>query len=289
MLFDRPQPILDRHVARRGRPAWAGWIAGFSLALAAVPALAQPAPAAELLRVYDAPEAEQGVAADARSIYAIGNSEIGRYDKKTGARTGGWTGDPQRFPHLNSCAVIGRELVCASSNYPATPMRSTVEVFDLKRLVHKRSIPLGEQGGSLTWATRHGGAWWACFANYDGKGGEPGRDHTATFLARFDDQWRRQKAWRFPDAVLKRFAPKSASGGVWGADGLLYVTGHDAAEIYVLRVPEGGEVLVHVATLAAPIEGQAISFDPKDPRRLYGINRARRQVVAMRLPRLAAR
>jgi hypothetical protein len=56
-----------------------------------------------------------------------------------------------------------------------------------------------------------------------------------------------------------------------------------------LRVPEGGEVLEHVATLAAPIAGQAVGLDPKDPRRLYGINRARRQVVAMRLPKLADR
>ena len=283
MLFDRPQPIPDRHAARRGR---AGWIAGLSLALAAAPALAEPAPAAELLRVYEAPEAEQGAAADARSIYAIGNSEIGRYDKATGRKTGAWMGDAQRFPHLNSCDVIGRELVCASSNYPATPMRSTVEVFDVKRLVHKRSIPLGEQGGSLTWATRHDGAWWACFANYDGKGGEPGRDHTTTFLARFDDHWRRQKAWRFPPSVLGRFAPRSASGGVWGADGLLYVTGHDAAEIYVLRLPASGDVLEAVATLPAPIEGQAIAVDPADSTRLFGISRKARQVVEMRLPAL---
>ena len=36
-------------------------------------------------------------------------------------------GDPDRFPHLNSCAAIARELVCASSNYPSTPMASSVE------------------------------------------------------------------------------------------------------------------------------------------------------------------
>lgn len=259
-----------------------------ALALAALgsgPAKAQPAAAAaELVRLYDAPEASQGVAVDATALYAIGNSEIGRYDKESGRRTGGWSGDPQLFPHLNSCAAIGEELVCASSNYPATPMLSTVEVFARASLEHRRSIPLGEQGGSLTWLVRRDGAWWACFANYDGKGGEPGRDHRATLLVKFDDQWRRLRTWRFPPSVLERLAPKSASGGVWGDEGLLYVTGHDAAELYVLRLPRKGAVLEHAATIAAPIEGQAIGLDPQDPRLLYGIRRASRQVIAVRLP-----
>jgi hypothetical protein len=52
---------------------------------------AQPTLQAELVRRYEAPEANQGVAVDERSIYAIGNSEIGRYDKQTGKRTGGWS------------------------------------------------------------------------------------------------------------------------------------------------------------------------------------------------------
>lgn len=269
------------------------WLRRTSLALVVVAlvtvggtsAKAQPAASAELVRLYDAPEASQGVAVDARSLYAIGNSELGRYDKASGRRTGGWAGDPKLFPHLNSCVAEGEELVCASSNYPATPMLSTVEVFDRARLEHKRSIPLGRQGGSLTWLVRHGGAWWACFANYDGKGGEPGRDHRQTMLVKFDDRWRRLQTWRFPSSVLERLAPKSSSGGVWDGQGLLYVTGHDAAELYVLRLPRRGDVLEHVATIAAPIAGQAIALDPKDPRLIYGIRRADRQVVAMRLPR----
>ena len=28
---------------------------------------------------------------------------------------------------------------------------------------------------ALTGLDRHDGSWWACFANYDAKGGEPGR------------------------------------------------------------------------------------------------------------------
>ena len=258
------------------------------VAFAAAPAVAQPTLHAELVRRYEAAEANQGVAVDAISLYAIGNSEIGRYDRKTGAKTGAWSGDPKVFPHLNSCAAIGPELICASSNYPAIPMTSTVEVFDRARLAHLRSIPLGHQAGSLTWVLRKDNAWWAGFANYDGRGGEPGRDHSFTALVKFDDAWKPLDQWSFPASVLDRFAPRSASGGVWGDDGLLYVSGHDRPEIYVLRVPKQGSVLEHVATIASPIEGQAIAIDPADHRAIYGISRSTRQVVAIRLPDLGS-
>jgi hypothetical protein len=120
------------------------------------------------------------------------------------------------------------------------------------------------------------------FANYDGRGGEPGRDHRHTLLVKFDDAWRRTQAWRFPPTVLDRFAPHSSSGGGWGDDGLLYVTGHDAPELYALRL--AGGALKHVATIPIQAEGQAVAWDASQPRILFGVSRARRQVVAMRIP-----
>ena len=241
------------------------------------------APAQEVSRL-PAPEASQGVAVDAGYIYAVGNSEIAKYDRKSGRKVAAWTGDPHQFPHMNSCARLGAELVCASSNYPTTPMASSVEVFDPARMTHLRSIPLGHQAGSLTWVDRAQGAWWACFANYDGRGGEPGRDHRFTTLIRFDDGWRATESWTFPDEVLARMAPRSASGGAWGADGRLYVTGHDRPEVYVLQVPKAGSVLELLATIPAPIEGQAIAFDRGQPGVLFGISRAQREVIGMKLP-----
>jgi len=250
------------------------------LIAAAVLALA---PAQTLSRL-PAPEANQGVAVDAGFIYAVDNSEIAKYDRATGAKVAAWTGDPATFPHLNSCAVIGAELVCASSNYPALPMQGSVEVFDPQRMVHLRSVALTPQPGSLTWVDRRDGAWWACFANYDGRGGEPGRDHRFTTLLKFDDRWRVAGVWTFPDTVLARFKPKSASGGAWGADGRLYVTGHDLPEVYVLELPRVGTVLKHVATIPVAFEGQAIAFDRGADRVLFGISREKREVVAMKLP-----
>lgn len=260
------------------------------LALVASAAAAQtpavPVLKAEVLKRWKAPEATQGVAVDARHFYAVANSRIAKYDKATGAKVAEWTGDKARFPHINSCAVIGRELVCVNSNFPETPMTSSVEVFDPAKMVHLRTISLGQQIGSLTWVDRKDGVWWAAFANYDGKGGEPNRGHQYTALVQFDDQWRRMQGWSFPLSVTEGFKPMSSSGGGWGADGRLYVTGHDHPELYVLELPKGGSKLDHIATIEAAIEGQAITFDKSQPGVLYGISRPNREVVVMRLPPL---
>lgn len=260
---------------------------GLVLTLLAGSAAAQPAAlSSEVLRRVPAEEARQGVAVDARHLYAVANSRIGQYDKATGAKVAEWSGDPARFPHINSCAVIGRELVCAASNFPQTPMSSSVEVFDSVRLVHLRTVSLGQQVGSLTWVDRKDGFWWACFANYEERGGEPGRGSAYTQLVKFDDQWRRLEGWSFPASVVERFKPMSSSGGAWGADGRLYVTGHDHAELYVLALPRGGSTLTHVATIAAGVEGQAIAFDRTRPGVVFGISRRNREMIEIRLPAL---
>lgn len=267
-----------------------GLLAAVALQSAAMAAPASPAgqisaSSAELRR-YPAPEANQGVAVDARYLYVVDDSNIGKYDKASGRKVAEWSGDPERFPHLNSCEIIGEDLVCASSNYPQTPMTSSVEIFDPRRMVHTRSVALAGQPGSLTWVDRKDGAWWAGFANYDGRGGVPGRDHRDTYMVKFDDAWRSLGAWTFPPTVVERFAPHSSSGGGWGDDGLLYVTGHDRQELYVLKLPAAGIALEHVATIAVPVAGQAIAWDPSQPRVLFGITRATREVVEMRVPAL---
>lgn len=248
-----------------------------------------PAPLyqSEELRRWPAAEAGQGAAAAGDSFYAIVNTRIGRYSKATGQKLAEWSGDRTQAVHINACSVIEAELVCAHSNFPHVPMQSSVEVFDPLTLKHKRSISLGEQIGSLTWVDRKDGVWWAAFANYDERGGEPGRDHRYAAVVTFDDQWRRMQAWAFPPEILERFAPTSTSGGAWGDDGLLYVTGHDAEEVYALRLPEFGSTLVHVATIAVGFEGQGWAWDRSEPGRvIWSISRPNRQVVATQIPPL---
>jgi hypothetical protein len=254
----------------------------------ATPAAMPTEPGFETVRRY-ASNASQGVAAGPNDLYAVSNFTIVRLDKKTGEKRAEWTGGKARFPHINSCALIGADLVCASSNFPATPQVSTVEFFDPISLAHRKSVSLGLGTGSITWVDRKDGFWWAMFANYDAKGGEPPRDHRHTTLVKFDEQWRRLEGWALPATVLERIKPMSISGGGWGPDGQLYLSGHDLPELYVVSIPDGGGVLDHLATLPMEAEGQAIDWDESDKGVLYGITRRTREILRMKAPPLAGR
>lgn len=250
----------------------------FALLLTILPAaLTAQAPVA--LRIA-AEEARQGAASDGTFVYAIDNDRIGKYRIATGERVAQWSGERRLFPHMNSCTVVGPTLVCAASNYPDVPQTSAVEIFDTATLTHLRSISLGIGPGSLTALDRHGGKWWAVYANYAGKGGEPGRDHRYTLLVRYDDAFRQEQAWTFPAAVLGRFAPFSCSGLGWGPDGRLYATGHERPELYVLALPKAGSVLELLDTIVIATNGQAIDWDPKVPGRLWSIERGQSTMVA---------
>jgi hypothetical protein len=242
-----------------------------------------PPPSPVTLRL-PALEAHQGAASDGTYVYAIDNDRIGKYVIATGKRIAQWQGERRLFPHMNSCTVAGRELVCAASNYPSVPQTSAVEIFDTATLRHLRTVSLGIGPGSLTVLDRHDGKWWAVFANYTGKGGEPGRDYRYTQLIRMDDAFRQEAAWTFPEAVLARFAPYSCSGASWSGDGRLYVTGHDRPEIYELALPTAGSRLELRRTIGTATPGQAIDWDPKTPGRLWSIDRAKTEMVASAIP-----
>jgi hypothetical protein len=165
------------------------------------------------------------------------------------------------------------------SNYPASPMASSVEWFDPVKLAHLRSHSFGPGRGSLTWITWHDGSWWACFANYDERGRDPERDHRATTLVRFDARFVEQGAWLFPDYVLGRFGHFSASGGKWGRDGRLYVTGHNLPELYALELPQAGARLRYLATYRLPTGGQAFDWDALQPDHVWTIDRGTKAMV----------
>lgn len=251
------------------------------------PAPRQLAPAEEMRR-WPAPEARQGVAVDAEHFYAVVNSRIGKYRKSDGAKVGEWVGDRIAIRHLNSCMVDGTELVCANSNYPETPMASSVEFFDTATMQHLRSVPLGVRDGSLTVVERRGNRWWAIFASYDPPRSHLGRTHRDTKVVIFDADWAEVGGYALPESLLARLTPSSISGGSFGEDGLLYLTGHDAGEIYVMRIPRQGPLLEHLATIPAAIEGQAWAWDRGATRTLYAIRRKVGEVVVLRIPAVFA-
>jgi len=247
------------------------------------PALAEDA-FSEVRRIKAA-EAKQAVATDAEHVYAITNSEIGKYDLKSGTLVQRWTAsDEYPLKHLNSGVVRDGQLICAHSNYPQYPEASSIEVWDTATLQHVDSHSFGIYEGSLTWIDWKDDAWWAVFAHYSKptESGTTAKGTRWTSLVQFDINWHRQAAWVFPEEVLDRFEPHSCSGGAWGPDGALYCTGHDLAEVYQLKLPKAGATLQLTHTFSAPITGQGIAWS-HDGKYLFGIDRKKREVVICRL------
>jgi hypothetical protein len=239
-----------------------------------------------LVNRLPAEEANQAVAVDANHVYAITNRKIGKYDKDTGERVDGWSGaEDGPIIHLNSGVVINDTLYCAHSNYPGSPMVSSIEMWDVRTMTHVDSHSFGIDQGSATWVDRHEGHWWVAFAHYGRRvhggpsGGAAGKGPDWTALVKYGPNWTRREGFVFPTAVIDRMRPYSTSGGAWGPDGRLYVTGHDKTEVYVLTLPSAGSILQLREITVFPGEGQGIAWDPARPDRLYGIQRSEREVV----------
>ena len=242
-------------------------------------ALAQ-APGARLEQVaeFSIREANQGVGVDARHFYAIDDRAIGKYDKVTGALVKRWEG-PAGGPiiHLDSALLKDGKLYAAHSNWPHWPMTSSIEIWDAETLEHIGSHSFGVHRGSLTWLDWHDGHWWATYANYDrlyGPGKTPYGHKANTQVVKMTADFREVQSWVLPKALLDRFADMSNSGGSWGPDGKLYLSGHDPAEVYRMRFPKAGSILEVEAILPVNIRGQGIAWDRSAPGTLYGVVRA---------------
>lgn len=253
------------------------------------PELAKHGLVAEEIRRWKPRGANQGVAVDAAHFYGIGNMLVGKYDKRTGERVAEWT-SPRGGPivHFNWGLVENGVLLLAHSNYPQMPMASSLEWFDTATLQPIKTLSLGVRHGSLTWAEKKDGYWWACFAQYSGQNATPGLDNRWTILGKFDDQWQMIESWLFPPQIVASWGASSCSGGSFGDDGLLYVTGHDAKELYVLRVPKLGVTLEYITAINVPFEGQAWAWDRSEKRVVYGITRTSQEVVVAKIPELPA-
>ena len=227
------------------------------------------------------PEANQAVGVDDKYFYAIDNQGIGKYDKKTGKLILRWQGDRSGpILHLDSAMAMDGKIYCAHSNYPEWPMTSSMEVFDAETLEHVDSHSFGINWGSLTWVDWHEGHWWMGFANYDrpfGPNKTPYGHKAATQIIKFSKDFRMAEAWVLPKALLDKFDDMSNSGGSWGTDGFLYLTGHDPAEVYKMKLPKGGgSILEVVEILPMNIRGQGIAWDRSRGSRneIWGIVRA---------------
>jgi hypothetical protein len=268
-------------------------------AVVAVPGSAEPAARAaqappqqleaRLLRTYDAPNASQGVGVDRSHFYTVSNTAITKHSRDTGAAVLQFAGaDGGPLIHLDSAAVHRGRLYASHSNYSESPMQSSIEVNDARSLRHVDTHSFGVDRGSLTWIDRApDGSWWAAFANYDRvfHGEVYGRTNN-TQIVKMNDRFEVIEAFTIPREILDRFRPMSNSGGSWGPDGRLWITGHDLGETYVMEPPRAGSELRWIATVRLPgVEGQGIAWDLSGPRpTLWTIKRSTRQVLQFEVP-----
>lgn len=233
------------------------------------------------LKRFHLKEVKQGVAVDKNFFYVINNTSITKHLKTNGKEVASWKDTTKQIIHLNSGVVIEDKLYCAHSNYPQSPMASSIEIFDTKTLRHIGNHSFGIFKGSATWVDWYNNAWWVMFAHYTGKGSSEGKDTRWTSLVKFDKNGHETASWIFPQEIIETFAPKSNSGGMWGTNGKLYCTGHDKEELYVLQLPEAGFQLQLLQTIRTISSGQAFSFDRsiKNKTVIYGIGRNGNEVI----------
>lgn len=254
------------------------WIALAALLVFGAVATAQAEPVLVQIGEFAIPEANQGIGVDAKHFYAVDNRAIGKYDKTTGKLVKKWQG-PKGGPvkHLDSAMVMDGKVYAAHSNWPEWPMTSSLEIYDAETMQHVGTHSFGIQWGSLTWVDWHANHWWMTFANYDrliGPNKTPYGHKANTLMVKLTRDFRLVQAWTLPKAILDKFEDMSNSGGSWGPDGYLYLTGHDPAELYRMRLPKAGSVLELVDTIPMNIRGQGIAWDRSQPGVIYGIIRA---------------
>ncbi len=251
---------------------------------------------AKIVRQFDAYDAYQAVAIDDNFFYAVSNTRITQHDKHDGSALeqllgSSTAGSP--LIHLDSGVVLDGKLYAAHSNYPGFPMSSSIEVWDVATLQHLESHSFGVMLGSFTWLDRFNDSWWGSFANYDivqrGMTAPYGETRN-TVMVQFDDDFQVLDSWSIPTEILRRMSPMSNSGGSWGRDGYLYLSGHDDPEIYVMALPKEGSELDWLATIRIPgLNGQGIAWDRSDVgRHLWAILRSTRQVLKIEVPALGA-
>lgn len=182
------------------------------------------------VRKIEAADAIQGVAVDADYFYSIDDYSITKHDKSTGESLLQWYGGEYGpIIHLDGAVVINGTIYAPHSNYPQSPETSSVEMWNATTLEHIGSHPFGVYRGSLTWIDQdENGVWFGTFANYDRV--QPGQTTPYgltmnTQFVQFNDDWTVARAWIFPDALWQSFSPMSNSGGSFGPDGWLYITG----------------------------------------------------------------
>jgi hypothetical protein len=264
---------------------------GFVLAIAAMAAFAhgisllvRQESGFDKIGQFAIPHARQAVAVSEEFLFGIDDSAIGQYDKETGALLASWKAPASSLiKHLNSGIVIGEKLLAAHSNYPDYPIRNSLESWDSETLAYAGTRNLSGQYGYAVWVDRFDQSWWVAFAHYEKTRPKTGFGSENTILVRFNDSWKELDSWVYPGELIQRMAPKSNSGGAWGPHGILYLTGHDSAEVYATFPDPAKDQLTLLDVFPIDNAGQGIAWDPSNSDVLFAMKRSGRIVTYSKL------
>ncbi|NMH86845.1 YncE family protein [Flavivirga algicola] len=235
----------------------------------------------KVVKTYEVQQAKQGVAVDGDYFYVVNNSNIVKYTRKASNQVKQWKDTSGAIKHLNSGIIINGKLYCTNSNYPESPMASSIEIFDPETLMHIDNVSLGIYIGSATWLDFYNGYWYVAFAHYTGRGSSEGKTNSWTQLVKFTKDWQRIEGWVFPKILIGKFGTRSNSGGFITKEGTIYATGHDDKELYKLKFPKIGHTLIWKNTYSIPYEGQGIALDASTEKSLtlFGIIKKDNKVI----------
>ncbi len=224
---------------------------------------------AGIVKTFKVKEAKQGVAIDAKHFYAISNSHIGKYKRKTGEKV---LSKSMPFKHLNGGKMIDGDLVVVNNPTGKSARSNALVWLDPTTLNVIDILQLPQIRGSLTWADWAWNKWWVCDAWY-------GKDAKKTTIYCFNEDWILEGYWRLPKQVIEEISPYSLSGGEWFGEWLC-VSGHDKPEMYVLELPTDKIHAKLLKTVPVCFDGQGFSFDRgKKHTYVWGIRRKDSVVV----------
>lgn len=238
----------------------------------------------KVIKTFDVPNSKQGVAVDSSFFYVINNSSITKHNKENGTLINSWIDKDSLINHLNSGIIINKKLYSCNSNYPESPMASSIEIFNPNTLEHIESHSFGIGYGSATWLDYYNNNWYVAFAHYTGRGSELGKNNSWTQLVKFDNDWQKLESWIFPKNLISKFGIKSNSGGIILPTGEILVTGHDEAELYVLQLPKKGYILEWTNTIPIGSHGQGIAYETDGTNTyIYGIIKKDKKVIVSKI------
>ena len=207
----------------------------------------------------------QGVIVDKNFYYLVYSKGILKFNIKTNQFNKS-TKYNKNLKHLNGGIIYNNMLYL--TNNPKNG-KNSLEIFD-KELNYITSIKLDKLKGSLTWIDFYKGYFFGLLAYY--------KDEVKkTRIVKFDNQFNIIKQWKIPKSILNRLYPNSISGGQFNkTSGILFLTGHDKKEIYLMNLNNN---LKYIKTLKTSIAGQGISFDKNNDKYLWGIDRKNNKII----------